>query len=105
MKPTEISINYTVKKEQLLALIQSNIIITKLLISLNKIGLDPSNYYSNLSVTILKIMNIKLNEEQFDEYEDLYDNAMNIDIHNKKHLQKLAETIHSHLLKFKNCQT
>jgi hypothetical protein len=83
------------------SLIKDSLLISKLIVGLNNIGVDASPYHLNISNTILTIMGIKMNDDEFDVYDKLFDESCNIDIEDSKALNQLTNKIYRYLIKLK----
>jgi hypothetical protein len=84
------------------ALIKDEVKSTKLVIGLNNMGVEASNFHLNLSNTILTIVGVKLNDEEFDRYDKMYEEVLNIDIEDNKSLNQLTNKIYRYLMKIKH---
>jgi len=84
------------------ALIKDEVKSTKLVIGLNNMGVEASNFHLNLSNTILTIVGVKLNDEDFDRYDKMYEEVLNIDIEDNKSLNQLTNKIYRYLMKIKH---
>ena len=89
------------KKEFILRLIKNNLINTKLVNGLNELGLDAGYYHLSLSDIVVELMNIKINDEEFEQYLDLYEEVQEIDITQEPELlDDLAVRIYNHLNRY-----
>lgn len=92
------------KKSLIISLIQDDLINTKLVYSLNNIGLQASDYTLHISSTVLKLSKIKTSalrwEQIHDEYLRMTTRVLQIDIQESPRLlQTLAEEIYDFLKK------
>ncbi|MBI3134084.1 MAG: hypothetical protein HYZ14_05350 [Bacteroidetes bacterium] len=91
------------KKKLILSLIKDDLISSKLLRGLNKVGLDADQYCLFLSGTIFDLMGYPNNErsdEIFSEYIKLTEQSDNVDIRETPNsLNGLANEIYSFLVK------
>lgn len=94
------------KKSLIISLIQDDLINTKLVYSLNNIGLQASDYTLHISGTVLKLVKIKTTplrwEQIHDEYLRMTTRVLQIDIQESPRLVRaLAEEIYNFL---KDCR-
>lgn len=91
------------EKKLLIALIKDDLIGSKLVGGLNRMGLEAQNYYQHLSETIFDAMGFQDNEqdeEVYYQYIALTKKALDIDISNGNHtLNDLVEEIYEFLSK------
>jgi hypothetical protein len=83
------------------SLIKDELLNSKLIIGLSNIGVCAEHFTLNLSNTILKIVEVKLNDEEFDRYDKMFEEVLNIDIEDNKALNELSEKIYKYLMKLK----
>lgn len=81
------------KKELIISLIEDDLKNTRLVSGLQKLGLDSSNYYLNLSQTVFKLIGFKDNAEE-NEVQEVYikfseEEVLSIDIN--KHPEQLTD--------------
>ncbi len=102
----EIAIN---KKELIISLIKDNLKNTRLVIGLDKLGLDSGKYHLQLSDTIFKLIGFKSDEHEekvFEEYIKASMKVASIDIfmHPEK-LDAIATKIYENLIQELELQT
>jgi hypothetical protein len=86
------------QKTLLLSLIKDDLINTKLIQSLRKIGLSSDCYFLRLSTTIFELMDIHENDEIYERYIELTEKVELIDItESNKPMEKLALEIYKEL--------
>ena len=90
------------KKPLILSLIKDDLINSKLVNSLNDIGLNADDYLLNLSSTIFKLMGFaetRESEKVFEHYLDLTNKAKQLDIaKSRERFDALALEIYAELL-------
>ncbi len=86
------------KEEMILSLIKDNLIHMHLILSLKELGFINEHYYLKLDSTIFELMNVKLNDDQYDIYMDRCEQVIEIDIHNPEQLNNLANDIYNLIL-------
>ncbi len=84
------------------SLIKDELLSSKLILGLNALSVDAAPYHLHLSNTILTIMGIKLNDDEFDVYDKLFEESCNIDIEDSKALNQLTNKIYRYLIKLKH---
>lgn len=83
-------------------LIIDNLINYKLVDGLNLLNVTATDYYlEHHSNIILELMDVQLNDAQFDEVEAMYDDVSEIDINQPKELKTLATSIYNAILDYK----
>lgn len=89
------------RKKLVLALIKDDLINSKLVYSLNKIGLEADQFNLHASTTIMNLMRIKATplqwEEIHDGYLDLTRKVKQIDVQETRLLEALCEEIYEFL--------
>lgn len=88
-------------KKQILTLIESDILNFKLVITLNNIGVDASNYSTDISKVVFKLMGItkeQRTEELYRKYFDLIKQVEYLDLRNENEKSRLSLKIYNHLL-------
>ncbi|MFY9309955.1 MAG: hypothetical protein WAQ28_12980 [Bacteroidia bacterium] len=91
------------QKKLIINLIKDNLINTRLVKGLNDLGFNAGQFDLHLGETILELMNIKIGDEQFDGYIELFERSHEVDIIQKPELIKnIAEKIYRHLVKIKS---
>lgn len=88
-------------KKQILTLIESDILNFKLVLTLNNIGVDASNYSTDISKVVFKLMGItkeQRTEELYRKYFDLIRQVEYLDLRNKVEKSRLSLKIYNHLL-------
>ena len=94
--------NYNKDKKIILSLIEDDLIHSKLVVGLLKLGLNPEPYYLNLSETIFEILDLQNHSENeliFEQYVELSKKVELIDISiSKSELQELADEIYQVLI-------
>ena len=95
------------EKELIISLIKDNLINTRLVYGLEKLGLDVGNYHVHLAETVLNLMGIgNDSDELFEEYIEMYEQVAEIDIFKyPRLLDSLANGIYRELLKRVNEET
>lgn len=80
-------------REQILTLIESEIVSSKLIFTLNGINIDASDYFTGTSRVVFEMMGIKGEEdieELYGKYFDMLKQVKYIDVHVKKDRKRLA---------------
>ena len=91
------------KRELIIRLIKDNLINTKLVLGLNELGLDAGHFHLSLADVVVDLKDVKVNDEEFEEYLDLYEEVQKIDIaQDPELLDSLAEHIYNHLSHYNN---
>ena len=88
-------------KEQVLRLIESDILNSKLVFTLNKIGVDASNYLLDVSEVIFNLMGIQKEiqtEELFRKYYALVRQTEYYELKTKEEKEVLSKMIYQQLL-------
>ena len=92
-------------KKLIISLIQDDLVNSKLVLGLNELGVNASDYFLNLSDTIFKLMKFsdsKAEEEIYEHYLKLTKKAKHIDItESRNNLNSLAHEIYKELTKLK----
>ena len=93
-------------KKLIISLIKDDLVNSKLVLGLNELGLNASDYFLNLSETIFKLMkfsNSKAEEKVYEHYLELTKRAKHIDItESRNNLNGLAYEIYTELTKLKS---
>jgi hypothetical protein len=93
--------------ELILSLIKDDLINSKLVNSLNKLGLHADAYFLHLSESIFKMLGFtegEASEQVFERYMQLAEEALEIDItYSNKAMDALALKIYTELLVQKAC--
>lgn len=78
-------------------LILDNLINSKLVRALNRVGLDAFNYHVEIPETILSLMEIKMSDDDFGSYLKMYHKVDEINISEEEKLKVLVDEIYNHL--------
>jgi hypothetical protein len=93
-------------KKLIISLIQDDLVSYKLVLGLNELGLNASDYFLNLSDTIFKLMKFsdsKAEEKIYEHYLELTKRVKYIDITESRNtLNSLAHEIYVELTKLKS---
>lgn len=96
------------KKELIISLIKDNLKNTRLVIGLDKLGLDSCKYHLQLSDTVFKLIGFKSDEHEekvFEEYVKASAKVSSIDIFtNPEKLESLANKIYENLIREQELQ-
>ena len=88
-------------KKLIISLIQDDLVSNKLVLGLNELGVNASDYFLNLSDTIFKLMKFsdsKAEEKIYEHYLKLTKKAKHIDItESRNNLNSLAHEIYKEL--------
>ena len=88
-------------KKLIISLIQDDLVNSKLVLGLNELGINASDYFLNLSDTIFKLMKFsdsKAEEEIYEHYLKLTKKVKHIDItESRNNLNNLAHEIYKEL--------
>lgn len=88
-------------KKKVLTLIESDILSFKLILTLNNIGVDASNYSTDISKVVFMLMGIKKKrrtEELYRTYFELIRQVEYLDLRNEVEKSRLSLKIYNHLL-------
>lgn len=88
-------------KKQILTLIESDLLSFKLILTLNTIGIDASNYSTDISKVVFTLMGItkkRRTEELYRNYFELIRQVEYSDLRNKGEKSRLALKIYNCLL-------
>lgn len=87
------------KKENILLCIKDSLTNMKLVLGLEELRLTAEDYYIQLPVTLLSILSIKITDEIFEKYMDLFKKVEDIDIIIEvDRLNELVDEIYQHLV-------
>jgi len=82
-------------KKLVLSLIKDNLIHTRLLMGLEALGFCTLHYVTNLEQTILELMDVHINDEQYESYVSLFSKVSDIDIAERSgELDEMANQIY-----------
>lgn len=91
------------KKILIIQLLKDNLINTRLLNGLQRLGFGTEMYFLSLPDLVLEIMEITLDDDfELGTYIQLFDKVDEIDIEDKIELEALALEIYDHLMSLKN---
>lgn len=87
-------------KEIATKLIIDNLINHRIIYGLDAMSIDATDYHlQHLSNVVLELMDVKLNDMEFDSIEKMYDDVMYIDIADQpQELKTLATSIYNAIL-------
>lgn len=88
-------------KKQVLILIESDILNSKLVFTLNNIGVDASDYLIDIPDVVFKLMGIKKEkqtEELFKKYYALVRKVEHLELKTKDEKERLSKEIYTDLL-------
>lgn len=89
------------RKKQILTLIESDILSFKLILTLNNIGVDASNYSTDISKVVFMLMGIKKKrrtETLYRKYFDLIRQVEYLDLRNEVEKSRLSLRIYNYLI-------
>ncbi len=89
------------KREQVLILIESELISSKLIVTLKDINVDASDYITDISQVIFDLLDIgdtEENEELLQKYFDLLQQVRHINVFKTKDRQKMVSKCYEFLL-------